>query len=228
MSLGEFTVTVEEEVRTVREAVGVFNRPEELQSAIDELLSSGFDRAELSLLASEHAVEEKLGHRYEKVSVLADDPTVPREAYVSTEAIGGAEGGLIGGLMYVGAVAAAGAIVISGGTLATAIGATMLAGGVGALIGSILAKWVGDHHSHYLQEQLDRGGLLLWVRTWDGEDEKLAVNILRKYSASGVHVHALPASDSSVPMSSAACGALDLDMGENGKDTAATYAETAR
>jgi hypothetical protein len=143
-------MTVEEEVRTVREAVGVFNRPEDLQAAIDELLSSGFDRAELSLLASEHAVEEKLGHRYERVSALADDPTIPREAYVSTEAIGGAEGGLIGGLMYVGAAAAAGAIVISGGTLATAIGATAMAGGAGGLIGSILAKWVGDHHSHYL------------------------------------------------------------------------------
>ena len=51
-------------------------------------------------------MEEKLGHRYEKVSVLADDPTVPRAAYVSTEAIGGAEGGLIGGPMYVGAVGA--------------------------------------------------------------------------------------------------------------------------
>jgi len=47
---------VEQEARTVREAVGVFNRSEDLQDAIDELLSSGFDRAELSLLASEHAV----------------------------------------------------------------------------------------------------------------------------------------------------------------------------
>jgi hypothetical protein len=184
---------VEQEGRTVREAVGAFDRPESFQSAIDDLLSSGFDRAELSLLASERAVEEKLGHRYEKVSALADDPTVPREAYVSTEAIGGAEGGLIGGLMYVGATAAAGAVVISGGTLATAIGATMLAGGVGGLIGSILAKWVGDHHAHYLQEQMDRGGLLLWVRTWDAEDERRAVEILRKHSGSDVHVHALPA-----------------------------------
>jgi hypothetical protein len=191
-------MTVEQEARTVREAVGVFTRPEDLQRAIDELLSSGFDRAELSLLASEGAVEEKLGHRYEKVSALADDPTVPREAYVSAEAIGDAEGGLIGGLMYVGAAATAGAIVISGGTLATAIAATVLAGGAGGLIGSILAKWVGDHHSHYLQEQMDRGGLLLWVRTWDAEDEKGAVDILTKHSASGVHVHALPAH--TVPM----------------------------
>ena len=186
-------MTVEQEGRTVREAVGAFDRPESFQSAIDDLLSSGFDRAELSLLASERAVEEKLGHRYDKVSALADDPAVPREAYVSTEAIGGAEGGLIGGLMYVGATAAAGAVVISGGTLATAIGAMMLAGGVGGLIGSILAKWVGNHHAHYLQEQMDRGGLLLWVRTWDAEDERRAVEILRKHSGGDVHVHALPA-----------------------------------
>ena len=101
----------------IREAVGIFHRNENLQGAIDELLGSGFHRAELSLLASESTVQEKLGHRYEKASVLADDPTVPRSAYVSTEAIGGAEGGLIGGLVYVGAVVAAGAVVASGGTL---------------------------------------------------------------------------------------------------------------
>jgi hypothetical protein len=89
----------EEGVPTVREAVSVFNSPESLQDAIDELLRSGFHRAELSLLASEHTVEEKLRHKYEKVDALADDPTIPRAAYVSTEAIGGAQGGLIGGLM---------------------------------------------------------------------------------------------------------------------------------
>jgi hypothetical protein len=184
---------IEQEARAVREAVGVFNRPEDLQDAIDDLLSSGFDRAELSLLASERAVEEKLGHRYEKVSALADDQKVPRTAYVSTQAIGEAKAGLVGGLMSVGALAAAGAIVASGGTLAAAIAATALAGGAGGFIGSILAKWVGDHHAHYLQEQLDRGGLLLWVRTWDVEHEKRAVEILRKHSGSDVHVHALPA-----------------------------------
>jgi hypothetical protein len=183
----------EHEARTVREAVGIFNRPDDLQDAIDELLSSGFHRAELSLLAGEHAVEEKLGHRYEKVKALADDPTVPRAAYVSTEAVGGAEGGLIGGLTYVGAVVAAGAVVASGGTLAAVIAAAAVAGGAGGLIGSVLAKWVGDHHAHYLQEQIDRGGLLLWVRTWNVEDEKRAVEILKKHSGHEVHVHALPA-----------------------------------
>ena len=79
---------IEQQPRTIREAVGVFHRPEDLQSAIDALLSSGFHRAELSLLASEHAVEAKLGHRYRKVDALADHATVPRAAYVSNEAVG--------------------------------------------------------------------------------------------------------------------------------------------
>jgi hypothetical protein len=184
-------MSLDQEASIAREAVGVFNRSEDLQDAIDELLSSGFDRAELSLLASERAAKEKLGDRYEKVNALADDATVPRGAYVSAGAVGDAEGGLIGGLMYVGATA--GAIVTSGGTLATAIAAMALSGGAGGLIGTILAKWIADHHAHYLRQQMDRGGLLLGVRTWDVEDEKNAVEILRKYSGSDVHVHAMPA-----------------------------------
>jgi hypothetical protein len=76
-------------------------------------------------------VEAKLRHQYDKVGELADNPTVPRAAYVSTEAIGGAEGGLIGGLTYVGATVAAGAIVASGGTVAAVIIAAALAGGAG-------------------------------------------------------------------------------------------------
>ena len=184
---------IEPKSRVAHEAVGVFNRSADFQEAIDELLSSGFHRAELSLLASERAVQEKLGHRYKKASELQDDPRVPRTAYVSTEAIGGAEGGLIGALVYVGATAAAGAIVVSGGTLAGVIAAMALAGGTGGLIGTLLARWIGDHHARYLQEQMEHGGLLLWVRTRDVEKEKRATEILSKHSARHIHLHALPA-----------------------------------
>lgn len=101
----------------IREAVGVFQKEADLQGAIDELMSSGFDRAEISLLASEHVVEEKLGHRYSKVTETEDDAEIPRCCYVSPESVSAAEGGLIGGLMYVGAVAAAGVVLVSGGAL---------------------------------------------------------------------------------------------------------------
>lgn len=175
-----------------REAVGIFLSSQGLQAAIDDLLSSGFHRFELSLLASERAVEQKLGHQYSRVDVLADDPEVPRAAFVSTEAIGDAEGGIIGGLVYVGALAAVGAVVATGGTPLAVIAGAALAGGAGGLIGSALAKRLGNHHAQYLQEQIVRGGLLLWVRTHDPASEERAVAILRRYSGDKVHVHMLP------------------------------------
>jgi len=183
---------IEQESGTIPEAVGIFHRNEDLQGAIDELLSSGFHRSELGLLASEAAMREKLGDQFKSVSALADDPEVPRSAYVSPEAIGDAQGGLIGALVYVGAAAAAGAVVASGGTLAAIITAVVVAGGTGGLLGSVLAKWLGNHHANYLQDQIDRGGLLLWVRTRHAADEQRAVEILKRHSGGEVHVHALP------------------------------------
>lgn len=177
-----------------REVVGYFTTPEALQEAIDELLSSGFDRAEISLLASEQAVDEKLGHRYDKVAELEDNTDAPRSCYVSTEARGDAEGGIVGGLLYIGAVSAAGAVVASGGALAAAITAAALAGGAGGLIGTALARFIEVHHAAYIEEQLEHGGMLLWVWARDNEHETRAVNILKKHSGNDVHVHDIPES----------------------------------
>ncbi len=60
----------EQATNTMREAVGVFQTAEQLEAAIDDLLSAGFDRAEVSLLAAEPAVEEKLGHKYRRPAEL--------------------------------------------------------------------------------------------------------------------------------------------------------------
>jgi hypothetical protein len=171
------------------EIVAVFHSAEEFESAIDELLSSGFDRAELSLLASEDAVASKLSHYYRPVSEMADDPSTPRAAFVSTAAVGDAEGGLIGGLTYVGATVAAGLMVVSGGALAATIAAAVLAGGAGGVLGAVLARWVGHHHASYLGAQLENGGLLLWVRAWNPDDELLALDVLRKHAGDRVHAH---------------------------------------
>ena len=179
----------ETESRT--EAVGVFEDAASLQAAIDDLLTAGFDRAELSLLADEATVERKLGHAYAKPAELEDDPQVLRTAYVSTEARGDAQGGLIGALVYVGAVAAAGAVVASGGTLAAVIAAAAAAGGAGGAIGAVLAVLVGEGHGAYLQEQIDHGGLLLWVRTRDKAHEARAMEILSRHAGRHVHLHAL-------------------------------------
>jgi hypothetical protein len=177
------------EPRRPCEVVAVFHASEDLENAIDELLISGFDRAELSLLASEAAVLQKLGHYYRTTQDLADDPAVPRAAFVSTAAIGDAKGALIGGLAYVGATVAAGMAVVAGGALAATIAAAALVGGAGGLLGSVLARWVGHHHASYLGDQIENGGMLLWVRAWNAGDEGRATEILRKHAGDRVHSH---------------------------------------
>jgi len=174
----------------IREAVGGFHDEKSLQAAVDALLIVGFDRSYLSLLAGQDSIEAKLGHSFEKVSELEDDPEVPTQAYIGTDSRTEGKGVLVGVLFYVGACAAAGAVVASGGTAAAALIAGAVAGG--GLIGAAFARFLEQRHAHRLQEQLDRGGLVLWVRTPDEEAERRAIAALRANGADDVHVHDLP------------------------------------
>jgi len=187
-------MTTSQKSNQIREAVGYFGDADAMQLAIDDLLSSGFDRAELSLLAAEETVDEKLGHKYNKVSEIEDDPTVPRTRYVSPDFIDDAKTSVIGGLVFLGTLGAAGAVVASGGALAAAIAGAALGAGTWGMLGEFLAKFIGQNHASYIEEQLKHGGLLLWVRCLNPEREKSAMEILSRHSGRDVHVHSLPAS----------------------------------
>jgi hypothetical protein len=81
---------------TIREAVGIFHRSENLQGAIAELLDSGF-RAELPAGQREHrAGQTWLPLR--KGQCAGGRPHSPALNLLSAEAIAGAEDGLIAGL----------------------------------------------------------------------------------------------------------------------------------
>jgi hypothetical protein len=176
---------------SVREAVAVFDTEESLQDAIDELLSSGFNQADLSLLASEATVEAKLGHRYRKVEELEDAPKAPHAAYISPESYGDAEGAIIGALMYVGAGVLMGPIALAGGGIAAIATGAVAGGALGGGIGAILAILLGQSHAERITKQIEHGGLLLWTRVWNEEQERHALEILAKHSGRDVHVHAL-------------------------------------
>jgi hypothetical protein len=179
---------------TLMETVAVFEAATDFEDAIDELMCSGFDRADLSVVASDKRVEEKLGHIYRTVAELEDDGTVPhRSSYVAPESIHEAEGALVGGPFYVGAVAAIAFVLAYGGSLAAEIDGALLAGAAGGLIGFLFAKSIGNRHLRHQREQLARGGLLLWVRTPDVPRMKRAVEILFNHSGRDAHVHAIPA-----------------------------------
>ena len=47
-------------------------------------------------------------------------------------------------------------------------------------------------HAAYLHGQIENGGLLLWVRTWDARDEERALEIVARHAADSVHSHPIP------------------------------------
>ncbi|MDH3662708.1 MAG: hypothetical protein OEU92_22210 [Alphaproteobacteria bacterium] len=182
------------------EAVAVFHDAAKLDAAVEALRNAGFSNDALSLLASEHAVEKTLGHRYERVEELEDNEEAPRIAYRTQADLDDSEGTIIGSLTFLPAVIAAGTIVASAGVVAAAVTGTALAG---ALIGTVLTRWLDQKHADLIQEQLEHGGLLLWVNTPTETERDSAVRILLDQGGTDVHVHdfAEP-SGSSVPHAS--------------------------
>jgi len=166
----------------VREVVAVFDDAETLDAAVFALETHGFDRAAFSLLASEEAVAQKLGHRYQQVREVEDDPKVPRETFFSRISRLEAE------YLPAPALASVGALMLAG--IGTGLPA-LIAAGSGALIGAALGRLIHERHAKRVQEQLARGGLVLWVNVRDPREEKTALEIVRAHSAHDVHAHKL-------------------------------------
>lgn len=173
----------------VPEAVGVFDSFEALQQAYYDLTMVGFSRHDISLLGSESALREKLGDRFWHSKDLEDDPTAPRASFVSEEAIGELEGAIAGGFFFLGSYIAMFALLTPVSTLAASAAAIAIGGSPAAVVGALLARRVGRHHKDYYANQIEHGGILLWVRVSDKERENLAIKILNGHSGRDVHVH---------------------------------------
>ena len=104
-------MSADQREQSVREAVGVFFDAGKLQAAIDELLSAGFDHAQIGLLAGEHTVRQALGHLYTDANESAGSPEAPRVAFVRSGSIGDALHAWLGSLFFAGATTAAGMAV---------------------------------------------------------------------------------------------------------------------
>lgn len=176
---------------TVREAVAVMEDVTALEAAVAELEAAGFTAGDISLLAGHSTVESKLGRMYERVEELEDEPAAPRHSFVSRAQVDRREGMLVGSMTTIPALLAAGTVVASAGAVAAAIAGTAA---TGALIGSILARWMDKRHAEWLEEQLERGGILLWVRTPDAAAERQALEILKQHAAHDIHIHDIPES----------------------------------
>jgi hypothetical protein len=175
---------------SVREAVGVFSAPEALERAVDELEVSGFDRATLSVLASEGTIKERVGHLYRNIAEIEDDRHVPQRAFLETDSRVEGAAAAIGIPCYIGSVAGAGVTAVGfGAATAATVAGTVVGGVVGAALGALLAGAMIRWHVHEVLEQLAEGGLVLWVSLRDDDAEGCVLQILADSGGRDVHVH---------------------------------------
>lgn len=179
--------------RKIREAVAAFGEPEALQSAVSDLQSHGFDRADITFMARE-SLTGHLTQGYEATRQAADDPHARREAVTDETDIRQRRTLEVSLATVLAGFAAAGFTIATGGATLLAAGVTAAAVGAVGGAGALLGKAYGKSQETFLREQLERGGILVWVRTPDAAAEERAQSILRKYAAHDVHIHEVPAS----------------------------------
>lgn len=182
-------VPTAEERHELREVVGVFDAVDKLQSAIDDLLTGGFDRSEISLLAEADKVRQKLGDSEVSADELEDSPATPRTPYIDAESLNIGKASIVGVLFYVGVIVGAGLALAFGLSLPSAIAVGLLTGGAAGVVGLLISKLVADRQTNWAQSQLKHGGLLLWARAWNDERERAAIEIMQRHGGRDVHAH---------------------------------------
>ncbi|MGE5546701.1 MAG: hypothetical protein ACM33T_07385 [Solirubrobacterales bacterium] len=182
-------VQPEPDTDEVREAVGLFSDAHAMELGIQDLLTQGFSHADISVLGGERAIREKLGHRLEDTVSAADERDVPRRNYVEPESRMEGRGALASMLGYFGAVTALGLTFATGGAAAVAIGAALAGAGAGAGLGIGLGRIYDRRLAHEFEGQVQKGGILVWVRVRDQDCERRACDILARNGAHHVHAH---------------------------------------
>jgi len=175
----------------IREVVGVFGSVDALQSTIDGLLVSGFDRSEISLLGEDDVVRSSRGA--EGAVELEDDTRAPRLNYIESESLSEGKAALVGVLFYIGALTGAGALTVGSGFFASPIAAGAVTGALAGLAGLAVALLIGKRQTRWARAQIDRGGLLLWVRAWTEQRERQAMSLMQQNGGHHVHVHSVTA-----------------------------------
>jgi len=163
----------------MRTIVGLFERYQDADYAVNVLNSRGFGKNDISVAARDTTVRDQ-------VAGGDKDQAVAESA--GAGAVGGTAVGAIGGfLVGLGALAIPGiGPVVAAGTLATALGTTAAGAGIGAAAGGLIGALVGlgipEEDANFYAEGVKRGGVLVTVRADDDRATEV-MDILRKSNA---------------------------------------------
>lgn len=154
----------------------IFPNPNSANQVILQLQNGGFTRSSISVVMAKTSDTESLYR-------TADDTeeTHAAEGGFAGAAIGGALGAVAAGLTAVGAVVIPGAGLLVSGPLAAALAGAGAGGAAGGLIGSLVGFGIPENEAKLYQENLERGSVLVTVKTESPEQEKRVAEIFEQF-----------------------------------------------
>lgn len=163
----EGTLTVTEIHAATPEVVGTFADRAQFQTAIDQLLQAGFDRADISVLSSHQSLD-------------ATQPGAKSWRDVLTA--------VAGDIKYEGPLVVAGLIALASGPVGAAIAGLVAAGIGGAALREVLAEVAALPDPAGFERALAAGSVILWVAVADPAAEAQARQILAAAGGANIHV----------------------------------------
>ena len=169
--------------------VGLFDSRSEAHSTVQQLVYSGFDREDISLVSQDTDRQSNDGKIHPGIS--GSDLSVPKNdtsGALKGAGIGAALGG-IGGLLagiaglaipVIGPIVAAGPIA---GALTAALGGAGVGAATGGLIGALTDMGVPEDEAKHYQDQVGQGKTLVIVRASDDASADRAADILESSGA---------------------------------------------
>jgi hypothetical protein len=172
----------------VREVAGVLRSRDPLDAAVGDLLSSGFDRADLDVVVGAEA-RRRLGGAEVPAEEIPEVPGVPRQPVIAREDLVLLSSLVLAVLVFATAAAAAWFVVASGAELVWAGVAAVVGALAAAALGLQLARVFTRKHIRELKAQLIEREIVLLVRVRSPEEEANATRILHDHGAQAVRAH---------------------------------------
>jgi hypothetical protein len=166
----------------MKTVVALYDEMIDAQAAVNELVRSGFNRSDISLIAS---------NRWEDEPVANDLSATDSDTITSADQLGadvtagmvtgGALGGLGGVLLGLGALAIPGfGPIIAAGPLVAGLAGAGIGAAVGGLVGALVNWGVPPEEAEIYAESVRRGGILVGLKTDEANADK-AIGIMNQF-----------------------------------------------
>lgn len=137
---------------------GIFNTRASADMAVDQLITQGFSRDDISLIMS----DATRGREF----AIAPETKAP-EGATTGATVGGILGAIAAGLVSVGIIAVPGIGLVAAGPIIAALAGAGAGGAAGGIIGALAGAGIPEHEAKFYAEELRSGGILVGVYAHD-------------------------------------------------------------